>query len=179
MSPIQKGFTSERGRRGSLFTVGAPDLASKFAGGGASISGEELKAVRVSTSRKRILVITVGGPSQKKEAHLVASRTVVEYTDDLDGGKADGTKTFALDGTQYEIDLSRKNAVALEKVLAPYVAAARRVSSTRSTARRGAGRSTRSDLDSVRQWARDNGYTVADRGRVAQSVIDAYDTAAG
>jgi len=31
------------------------------------------------------------------------------------------------------------------------------------------------DLTAVRQWARDNGYAVSDRGRVPNSVLAAYD----
>jgi hypothetical protein len=35
----------------------------------------------------------------------------------------------------------------------------------------------RTDLALVRSWARENGYTVADRGRVAAVVLAAYDRA--
>ena len=40
----------------------------------------------------------------------MAKRTVVVLEDDLDGGPADETVTFALDGVSYEIDLSSSNA---------------------------------------------------------------------
>ncbi len=40
----------------------------------------------------------------------MARRTIVELTDDLDGGKAEETISFRLDGTGYEIDLSKANA---------------------------------------------------------------------
>jgi Lsr2 len=53
----------------------------------------------------------------------MASRTIVLYEDDLDGTKAAGTVTFALEGVQYEIDLSSKNADKLRKAMAPYVEA--------------------------------------------------------
>jgi hypothetical protein len=56
----------------------------------------------------------------------VASKTVVELFDDLDGGRADETVRFALDGVEYEIDLSRTNAAALRDVLAEFVAHAHR-----------------------------------------------------
>jgi hypothetical protein len=41
--------------------------------------------------------------------------------DDLDGGEAEETVRFGLDGTEYEIDLSAKNADALRKALAWYI----------------------------------------------------------
>jgi hypothetical protein len=41
----------------------------------------------------------------------------------------------------------------------------------------GAGGQRRTDLAAVRVWARANGYTVADRGRIAAAVLVAYDQA--
>jgi hypothetical protein len=107
--------------------------------------------------------------------------TIVTVTDDLDGSKADRTVSFGFDGVTYEIDLSKKNATALEKVLAPYVAAARKAAPTRG--RRTGTRSNagaagrRPDLAAVREWARANGYDVSDRGRVPGAVMQAYDGA--
>jgi Lsr2 len=92
--------------------------------------------------------------------------TVVEMTDDLDGGKADQTVRFAFDGRQYEIDLSRKNANALQRALTPYLDHGRRVRAARS---RGgsAGKSTkRADAADVRTWAKASGYQISDRGRI-------------
>jgi hypothetical protein len=57
----------------------------------------------------------------------VASKTVVELFDDLDGGHADETVSFALDGVDYEIDLSAANAAALRDALAEFVSHAHRV----------------------------------------------------
>ncbi|MGX5359087.1 histone-like nucleoid-structuring protein Lsr2 [Kocuria sp. KH4] len=69
--------------------------------------------------------------------------------DDLDGGPAEHTVTFALDRKDYEIDLSDDNAQKLREVLHPYAAASRKT--TRITGARGAwGRSTSSDLDSAK-----------------------------
>lgn len=105
--------------------------------------------------------------------------TTVELTDDLDGGKADRTLHFAFDGTNYEIDLSKKNATALEKVLKPYVESARKV---RQPARRGRPASTarrggRTDLGEIRAWARNNGHEISDRGRIPAAVVEAYNAA--
>jgi hypothetical protein len=49
----------------------------------------------------------------------MARRTQVILEDDLDGGTADRTVTFAVDGVTYEVDLSEKNADKLTGLLSP------------------------------------------------------------
>lgn len=109
----------------------------------------------------------------------MAKTTLVTITDDLDGSKASTTVRFGWKDTTYEIDLSKKNANALEKALAPYVGAARKVRGGTSSrrARRGSSPS-RSNQAAIRAWAKQNGYEIADRGRIPAAVIDAF-TAAG
>jgi hypothetical protein len=112
----------------------------------------------------------------------VAQKVQVILTDDVDGGEADETVQFALDGVSYEIDLSEDNAEALREALAPYVEAARRVggrSTRRTSAPKAPARpaSERVDLSDVRAWARENGYQVSDRGRVSSEVRAAYEAA--
>src|SRR5579875_671064 len=98
--------------------------------------------------------------------------TTTEYTDDLDGGKADGTITFSINGTNYEIDLSKSNARAFEKVMKPYVDAARKVRAPRGRGRSGSrSGSPKTDLTAVRDWARKNGYSVSERGRLAATIL--------
>jgi hypothetical protein len=108
----------------------------------------------------------------------MASRTIIEMTDDLDGGQADETVTFALDGQAFEIDLSTENAKALRDSVAEFVAAGRRV---RAAAARPAAttkrRSSRDDVQAVREWAKGQGFTVSDRGRIPAQVQSAYDAA--
>jgi hypothetical protein len=55
----------------------------------------------------------------------MAKTVIVKLTDDLDGGDADETMRFAVDGRSYEIDLSSANAAALREALNPFVAKAR------------------------------------------------------
>jgi hypothetical protein len=110
----------------------------------------------------------------------MAKKTIVleEFTDDIDGTKAEGTITLSYDGTAYEIDLSKKNKSALDKVLKPYLEAARKVKGQRSgRARAVAARSNgrRTDLPAIREWAKAQGLSVADRGRIPADVIAAYD----
>jgi hypothetical protein len=108
----------------------------------------------------------------------MAQRVEVVLIDDIDGGEAAETVTFALDGVSYEIDLSEKNAKKLRGDLATWTGHARRGGSTRATSRRrGSSSSKRSDLAAVRQWARANGHKVSDRGRISAEVQAAYDKA--
>jgi hypothetical protein len=122
----------------------------------------------------------------------VAKVTRVQIVDDLDGtvledGDAQ-TVEFALDGQAYTIDLKSEHAQQLRDALAPWVAHATRVSSSRRAASNGSSRrssgSTRSasgmtpdELNEVREWARSNGYQVADRGRIKASVLEAFEAA--
>ena len=108
----------------------------------------------------------------------VAKTIVTEYTDDLDGSKAQGTVRFSYGGTAYEIDLSTKNTRAFEKVLTPYLAAARKVrggAGAPSRRSRSAG-SPKRNLGEIRAWAQSNGYQVADRGRIPAAVVEAFDS---
>lgn len=110
----------------------------------------------------------------------MAQKHIVQLIDDLDQGTAAETVSFGLDGSQYEIDLSAKNASKLRDALADYVANARRA--TRggrpySVGGRRAGRPTRSDREqtqAIREWARKNGHKVGEKGRIPATVLEAY-----
>jgi hypothetical protein len=112
----------------------------------------------------------------------MATETITRLIDDLDGSEAERTVTFVWDGRAYEIDLSKKNAAALEKVMKPYLAAARsaRPTTPRTSTRgrsTGSGTRRRRNLQAIREWARTNGHEVSDRGRVPASIVDAYEAA--
>jgi Lsr2 len=106
----------------------------------------------------------------------MAQKITVALEDDLDGGPADQTVRFGLGGTGYEIDLSTKNANAFRRKLAPFIEHARR---TGRGQRRRPGR-TASSLErsaDIRAWAKDQGITVSDRGRISASVAEQYEAA--
>ena len=107
----------------------------------------------------------------------MAQKVQVVLFDDLDGGKADETITFALDGVSYEIDLSTANAAQLRDALATWVGHARRVGGRTRTVRRGTGTARRAGGQSAatREWARENGLTVNERGRIPAAVKAAFD----
>ena len=56
----------------------------------------------------------------------MAQRVTVALEDDLDGGPADETVRFGFGGSDYEIDLSKKNANAFRKQITPFIEHARR-----------------------------------------------------
>jgi Lsr2 len=110
----------------------------------------------------------------------MAQKVQVILVDDVDGGEAEESVAFGLDGVSYEIDLSSANAARLRDSLSEWVGHARKVgarSSGRSRAARSGSRSGRTDLGEVRAWARKHGYQVSDRGRVSAEVMGAYERA--
>ena len=107
----------------------------------------------------------------------MAKKTITTYVDDIDGSDADGTVTFGFDSKLYEIDLSSKNRKKLENALEPFIKAARSTGGPRRSSSQSARGTSRTDLASVRAWARDNGHDVSERGRIPASVIKAYDAA--
>src|ERR1700755_1361644 len=111
----------------------------------------------------------------------MAKQVITLLTDDLDGGEADRTVEFGLDGVNYTIDLSEKNAGKLRKALDPYLSVATRVGRSGldpRTARRttgvSTGRATRDQNQAIREWAGKNGYEVSERGRIPSSIVEAY-----
>ena len=107
----------------------------------------------------------------------MATRTTVTLEDDLDGGPADETLRFAIGGTEYEIDLSKRNAKTFHKVLAPFVEHARKTG--RGQRRRPARASSdRERSGDIRAWAKAQGIAVSERGRIPGSVVEQYEAAA-
>lgn len=110
----------------------------------------------------------------------MAQRVQVLLVDDIDGAAATETVSFSLDGVNYEIDLTAANAKKLRGDLATWVGHARRSGGRKSSRRAAAGGGARrGDLSVVREWARNNGHKVSDRGRVSAQVLAAYDKANG
>ncbi|GAA4706912.1 Lsr2 family protein [Kocuria gwangalliensis] len=105
----------------------------------------------------------------------MAQRVQIILEDDLEGGPADETVQFGVDCRQYEIDLSTANAEKLRETLRPFAAAGRRfqAKSTRPTGHRSSSGGN-PETAKIRAWAKESGYEVSDRGRIHQSVKDAY-----
>ena len=104
----------------------------------------------------------------------MAEKITVELTDDLDGSEADTTVRFAVDGTAYEIDLLNKNAAKIRRDFGRYIEYARRATGGR---RPGRPRRDRHHSSAVREWAKQQGIQVSERGRIPASVVSQYDKA--
>ena len=109
----------------------------------------------------------------------MAQKIQTLFIDDIDGSEAEGTVRFGLDGTEYEIDLSKKHAQALRKSLGRYVEAARRGPGSRrpGRGRRQPGTNGINNTE-VRAWAKSQGMDVKDRGRIPAELVVKFKAAA-
>jgi hypothetical protein len=109
----------------------------------------------------------------------MAQRVNVVLVDDIDGSDAIETVSFALDGVDYEIDLSEQHASELRNAVSTYVGHGRRTGGRRRSGKRGSAAPATSSEDGataaeIRSWARENGWEVPERGRVSAEVREAY-----
>jgi Lsr2 len=121
----------------------------------------------------------------------MAQKVQIILEDDIDGGEAEETIEFSLDGQRYEIDLSTKNAAALRDAFGPYVGAARKAERRGGGGGGGRGRgrgrgrgsdgdgggragSTGEDTAAIRAWAREQGLKVNERGRIPGTIVEQY-----
>ena len=104
----------------------------------------------------------------------MAQRMTVEMTDDIDGSEAAETIAFRVDGTSDEIDLSKKNASKMRRDFGRYIEHARRATGGR---RSGRPRRDRDRSSAVREWAKQQGIQVSERGRIPASVVSQYEKA--
>lgn len=119
----------------------------------------------------------------------MAEKVIRKLLDDMeqDEVEADGTVTFGLDGKDYEIDLSHRNATKLRGHLQPFIEAARaagtpprvrRASNHKSNhTHNGASGYNTQQLKAIREWARRNGYPdLGSKGRIPASIITAFES---
>lgn len=107
----------------------------------------------------------------------MAQKVQVLLVDDLDGGEAEETVQFAVDGSAYEIDLSGKNASKLREALAPYVDVARKAPTKGRGRRQQRNQPSRERSAEIRAWAKAHGKQVNERGRIPQAIVAEYDAA--
>jgi len=101
----------------------------------------------------------------------MAIKTVL--VDDIDGGDADVTIAFAINGESYSMDLSNKNADAFYAALNPWLSVATRSKSAQESAVKShmAGVEQRA---AIREWAIKKGLNISPRGRIPQEVTDEF-----
>jgi hypothetical protein len=121
--------------------------------------------------------------AEEADDAAMARTTITQITDDIDGSKDAEEVAFSFMGTDYTIDLAKKNRAAFEKAMKPYVDAGTRVSRRSRAGSSPKKSSTRSstgaDVKAVRAWAAANGYEISTRGRVPRAVVEAYQNAQG
>lgn len=99
----------------------------------------------------------------------------VLITDDITGEPHARTITFAVESTTYEIDLTEENIAALRAALAPWITAARATKSAHIPTQRSRSDGRDPAAAAIRQWARENGIQVPDRGRLPVDVRERYE----
>jgi hypothetical protein len=115
----------------------------------------------------------------------MARHVVVALVDDMDGSTAAETVAFGWRGQHYEIDLSAQHMTQLGEALSPYIEHARRVSAgsavqaTRRARTRGDRQRQASKTQAIRQWAREQGHEVSDRGRIPAQLQERYEREVG
>lgn len=116
----------------------------------------------------------------------MAQKVVTIVTDDLTGEESEDaqTHTFAVNGSEYEIDLASDSYDKLLEALGPFMDAGRRQrksrgrgASTGSRKSSGRGQSAGQDTAKIRAWAEEQGYAVSKRGRIPADIVEAYDKA--
>lgn len=107
----------------------------------------------------------------------MASKVQIVLIDDIDGGEADATVSFSLEGTNYEIDLSEANVESLREALAPFIDAGRRVAGGKKSSRRASAGGRGNKSAEIRAWAQANGIDVSARGRIPAEVVAKFEAA--
>lgn len=111
----------------------------------------------------------------------MARKEITQYYDDLDNTQLERDEVqvmkFSLNGNNYVLDLSQENADKFRAVLEPYIRVARRERAVTPTRRRGSAPKRNSRAAEIRKWAQEQGKNVADRGKIPEEIIQAYDAA--
>jgi nucleoid-associated protein Lsr2 len=112
----------------------------------------------------------------------MVQKVITELVCDLTGEPAAETVEFGIGGRAFEVDLTQKHADALREILEDYVKVARPAGklTAASNSRRSSG--TRASVDreqmrAIREWARQHGHNVSDRGRISAEIKQAFDAA--
>jgi hypothetical protein len=108
----------------------------------------------------------------------VAQKVSVTFACDYDEKEIpDGqhlTRSFSLDGRDYEIDLCERHSQKFDEVFNRFATRARKATSRVGHAKRRTSAHRKRSAD-IRAWAKDDGFSVSDRGRIPADVIARYD----
>jgi len=106
----------------------------------------------------------------------MARKVTTTLQDDLDGSPAAGTVQFALGSSEFEIDLSERNAKKFRQQIVPFIEHARRARTDSKTPAKRSAAGRRRTVG-IRAWARDHGMDISERGRIPIDVVERYEAA--
>ena len=109
----------------------------------------------------------------------VAQKVSVTFACDYDSkeipsGEEHLTRSFSLDGRDYEIDLCEKHSQKFDEVMKRFSERARKVSGRVGKAKRRTTAHRRRSAE-IRAWAKRSGMEISDRGRIPSQVIQKYE----
>ena len=106
----------------------------------------------------------------------MAQKIVVELVDDVDGSTGEDIETipFTWGGKPLEIDLKPDNAKSMREQLDFWASHARRAERT-GRARPTRTAPSRQQSTDIREWARQHGHKVSERGRIPAAVTAEYE----
>ncbi|AKF14200.1 Lsr2-like DNA bridging protein [Mycobacterium phage Luchador] len=112
----------------------------------------------------------------------MASELIIRTTDDFDRSKvAEEKAVIGWEGYDYHLDLTKANYKELVKTLAPYLEAAHeKTKQYRQKAKEKNSRpyppvaTGKEERAVIREWARNNGWEVGDKGIIKGEILDAY-----
>ncbi|MGW5106708.1 histone-like nucleoid-structuring protein Lsr2 [Nocardia sp. NPDC004123] len=112
----------------------------------------------------------------------MAKKITITMVEDYDGeSTADETVFFSIDGNDFEIDLSNKNAATLREAMELWSDKACKLGRSKRVKVVGGGRARlaadRQESTAIRDWARAQGHQVSSRGRILAEIVDAYQRA--
>ncbi len=108
----------------------------------------------------------------------VAQKVSVTFACDYDAKEIPNgehlTRSFSLDGRDYEIDLCEKHSQKFDEVVKRFAERARKVSTKVGRTKRRTTAHRRRSAE-IRAWAKRSGLEVSDRGRIPAQVITKYE----
>jgi hypothetical protein len=110
----------------------------------------------------------------------MAKRTITQLVSDLSGkeikeGEGE-TIRFSIGSASYELDVTDSEAGKFYDDLKKYTDVATKTGG-RGVRSGGRTKSDKTQLTAMRQWLRDKGHDVSDRGRISQELQDIYNAA--
>ncbi|MGO4586743.1 Lsr2 family protein [Arthrobacter sp. 2RAF6] len=106
---------------------------------------------------------------------------IPRLVDDLDGSEATQTIEFSFQGISYQFDLNDSNATYFESLLSPYIEKGAKQGGVTAGTKRTAAASTltKARTKRLRAWALEHQIPMADRGKIAQHIVERYESATG